>query len=172
LKDYPENLFPLIFDVLNWGIAHYGVRPYRLLLATLAIFLLGTVIFSGTDAVIPLSEKQQVVVFSGPRVVIRHNEPATLDPVGALAVSLDVLLPLELPAGAGGEWQPSDCYIRIGTTGACQPAVVPAITYAAYATVQRLVGWVVVPLGIATLTGLLNRRPAGGPANSAGSREG
>lgn len=70
---------------------------------------------------------------------------------GGIHVSQFFPLPGEFALGAA--WRPSDRGIYVDG----QSELV--ITYAQYAAVERVAGWVLVPLGVAALAGLLYRRP-------------
>jgi hypothetical protein len=65
-----------------------------------------------------------------------------------LGVSFNQFIPIvEIPSG--DNWKPSEN--RIWTS-------IPWISYAAYGTIHRLAGALLLPLGIAWLTGFLHRQ--------------
>jgi len=68
---------------------------------------------------------------------LQKSDPTHLGGTEAFAVSVNRFLPVEVPVGS--DWTP---------TGIA----------AIYATVHHLAGWILVPLGIAALTGLLHRK--------------
>jgi hypothetical protein len=119
----------------------YGVRPVRLLWISIAIILLGGVLFTRPGAV-ELKDPRPITARE-PRDVYRHP----LDFLEALMFSLRLFIPVvELPAGE--QWTASH------TTR------LPWISfpYDGYASAQRLAGAILVPLGVAGLSGFLVRR--------------
>jgi hypothetical protein len=122
-------------------VFRYGVRPLRLFGLSIGFVLLGTVVFSRPAA---------VEYTPGAAANARASHELRSGPLSlweALGVSLRLFIPIvELPAGS--QWAPSARrYLPC-----CQ------ITYESYASAHRLAGAVLVPLGIAALSGLLVRR--------------
>jgi hypothetical protein len=126
-------------DLVLLALVGYGV-DYRLLSAwILGFVLLGTLVFSSPGAV-------------GPAVNVDPGKPipepvatkcdtqlrnCDIDFVEAAGVSLNTFLPIQLPIGE--TWKP---------------------TYVILASIMKLAGWIVVPVGVAALTGLLQREGA------------
>jgi hypothetical protein len=129
------------FSILRW-LAGYGVRPIRFLICTLVILVLGAGIFSRPGA----------VTYTDPLDQLLHwGQPLQLDWLQAAQVSLATLVPIETPGQ--NEWTPSDRVIwHIGPGSP---------TFAFYATLQRMAGWVLVPVGIAVAAAAFRReRPS------------
>jgi uncharacterized protein YjbI with pentapeptide repeats len=131
-----------IGSVAYWAIAHYGIRPYRLAGFALFAIVLGAALFAGPGAVTT-------------RTPTSTGSLPPLNGVGfvtGIGVSLNTFLPVDTPAGS--QWRPSD-----NTIIAFNHSL--DLSYSAYGTIERLCGWVVVPLGVAAIAGFLNRRPKG-----------
>lgn len=140
---------------VQWGVFRYGVRPFRLFVGTALIVALGAWVFSQPGAVVerdaPAAQRP-----AGRRAPEPPAAPArdyTTQPLSAaesFGYSLRLFIPIvELPVGA--RWLPSPL-ARAGRT---------RLTVEAYASVHRLAGAILVPLGVAALTGLLVRRDKG-----------
>ena len=153
-RDYERNQLlwrrdkkRFVTDSIHWLVARYGVQPYQLLVLFVVVLVIGTVVFSRPEAVSPkVTGVPGIAAASAPPAVTA----TTLSLVEAFGVSLNLLMPVELPAGS--QWKPSENMIRLG-------ADVAPLSYAAYATGHRLAGWILVPLGVLAISGLL-RRPA------------
>ena len=64
-------------------------------------------------------------------------------------MSVTYFLPVDVPVGAC--WEPTrDPAVHIGGT---------QISFLLWATLLRLAGWIVIPLGVAALGGMLRRDP-------------
>jgi hypothetical protein len=118
---------------------NYGIRPYRLFLFSIFVLLIGVFVFSQPGAVLKKESRSQA----------SQEENIRLTRSEALNVSLHQFIPIiEIPPG--NQWVPSD-----------KPAPILSslnISFAGYATLHRIAGAILVPLGIAALTGLLRRR--------------
>lgn len=115
--------------VQRW-LFRFGVRPYQLAIYIVIVVIAGTVVFSGDHAVIDKDKKT----------------PRKLSTAQAFGYSARVFMPIgDLPSGA--TLLPSDHYVPH-----------TAMTYEAYATVQRLAGLLLAPLAIAAMTGVLVRK--------------
>ena len=134
-----------LLDSLHALFANYGVRPYQLLYIPVLLIFLGIGIFSAPSAVLPkdANEPNQTAT------------PIVLLPWDAFRVSLREFLPVELPMAS--QWIPSEDAVDVQVwlpwhtrTFKMRPS-----TFAAF--FLRLAGWILVPLGIAALTGLLRR---------------
>lgn len=127
-----RKLPQLLFDILQRALFHYGVRPYRLLVLTLAVLALGVTIFSSVGAVTNRDKD------------LRKFDPRSLTFRQAVGVSLNQILPVEIASGS--RWTPTEnTFAPLG------------ISFSACGTCLKLLGWVLVPLGVAALTGLLRR---------------
>jgi uncharacterized protein YjbI with pentapeptide repeats len=132
-----------LFDVVQRLLFRYGVRPLRLLVLSILFVGAGTHVFSRPGAVqtrAALMAQQQVV------------STARLSTSEALGLSIRLFIPgVELPAAQ--QWVPSSAPLRFVVASRY-------LDYSseAYATLHRLAGLLLVPLGVAALTGLLVRR--------------
>lgn len=110
-----------------------------LLVASVAVILIGSYVFTFPGALLHKDPKLRTDQET------QLSQPLT----SAFNVSLRQFIPIiEIPLG--GEWVPSD-----------EPAPLLGklnISFAGYATLHRLLGAILVPLGVAALTGLLIRR--------------
>ena len=132
-------------DLLYGWIANYGVRPYRLIAMSIVLLFLGMVFFSLPEAV--SARDGSVPTELGVLTV--------LPPWDAFGVSLHQFLPVEVPIGS--QWVPSaeSVEVQIGFSAWALRFKMPPTTYATF--FLRLAGWILVPLGIAAVTGLLRR---------------
>ncbi|MFL5386540.1 MAG: pentapeptide repeat-containing protein [Longimicrobiaceae bacterium] len=123
---------------LGYGaFAGYGLRPELLVYASLAVLALGTFVFQRPGAVMPSDPP------AGERAA-----PTTISAWEAAGVSLHQFLPVEVPSG--GAWKPSDEPITIGSR--------PTIAFRTYATFQTLWGFLLIPLFVGVVSGLLQRK--------------
>ena len=116
-----------------WLLTGYGVRLYRLLLAIVPILIIGTLIFHLEGAV-----KLDIQLPS------MMSSQVTLPWWEAFWVSLNTFLPIEIPSGA--DWKPSSQIIPV-----------LSIKFTSFATLLNLAGWILVPVGVAGIAGLLKR---------------
>ena len=134
-----QDLGRVLGDSVQWGLWNYGVRPYMLLFASVAVILIGSYIFTFRGA----------VIHKDPKLRTTQEEQLSQPLASAFNVSLHQFIPIiEIPPG--DEWKPSD-----------KPAPMLGsinISFAGYATLHRLLGAILVPLGVAGLSGLLIRR--------------
>ena len=124
-----RNLGAWLLDRLYWKLTGYGVRLYYLIAPIVLILFVGTIIFQFEGAVEPRLDMQP---------------PLHLPFWEAFWVSLNTFLPVEIPSGAN--WIPSSKII--GVLG---------IKFTTFATLLKLAGWVLVPVGIAGISGILKR---------------
>ncbi len=135
-REFPK----LLFDEAQWLGFNYGVRPYRLLALGIIIIALGMFMFSQPNAV--------KVKPATPVPVPQNNQPVTLNKTQAFGFSLRLFSPVEIASGS--ELVPTqDPAPFLGRL---------RISYAGYASFHRLAGFVLVPLGVLVLTGLLRRQ--------------
>ena len=128
----------LLFDGFQWLLFNYGVRPYGLLLAALAILLVGVYMFSQPNA----------VKVKPPPGAAAQDTAVTLSKTQALGMSLRLFSPIEIASGS--EWVPTQQLAPY--VGRIQ------VSYAGYASFHRLAGFVLVPIGVLVLGGLLRRQ--------------
>lgn len=136
-----------LFSYLYWRLLNYGVRPYRMVAVTALLLLIGTGTFLQPDAV---NQKG-----------VKPDDPpmhASLRPVEAFQMSLKQFLPVDLPMAS--QWSPSedpvDVRIHLGTGSY---SIVGKLRASVFATFfLKLPGWILVPLGVAALTGLLRSK--------------
>lgn len=130
----PRAVFDSIYDL----IAGYGVKPMRLLFATFLVLTVGTLIFRSSNAALEKGAKAQ------------GGSAFGLSLTGAIGMSVHQFLPVEVPSG--NQLEPSGENIEL-----FQRMGIP-LTFRTYATLHHLAGFILVPLGIAALAGLLHRR--------------
>lgn len=133
------RFYEIMAGLLDLGqrlLFNYGVRPVRLLWMSLFVLLLGAYVFAHPGAV-------------------KHRESgagvAKLNYSQAFGLSVRLFVPV-VDLATGGAWIPSE-----------EPAPYLSrirLSFAGYATLHRLTGAVLVPLGIAALTGFMRRRAA------------
>jgi len=129
-------------------LANYGVRPYRLISFTVLFVFLGTFIFSRPGAVQMKLAPERATQPAESTAVIEGNAAASteksvkLSAWDALRLSIGLFLPVEVPLAAS--WKPSDRRFML-------------LKFSDFGTMLKLAGWVLVPLGIAALAGLLRR---------------
>jgi uncharacterized protein YjbI with pentapeptide repeats len=127
-----------VCDSGYYVLARFGVRPVRLFVIGIILLCTSAWIFSLPGAVTPKHDFGAL--------------PRRLVWIEGLGVAINLFLPVEVSIGAA--WRPSDgpipiTWMKIGS--------VP-LTFAFWATMLRLAGWVIVPLGLATVTGILRRQ--------------
>lgn len=132
-------------DALEAAIANYGVRPFRLFMfAGLAVFL-GMILFARWGTVVP-SEKGRP-----PNI----ESTVALPCWDALGVSVHQFLPIDVPMGA--QWSPATHAVQVPIWIFWRRVDV-WLRPSYFATVMlRVPGWVLVSVGLASLTGFLRR---------------
>jgi hypothetical protein len=151
--------------IYGWGF-DYGISPWITLVAPLCLFFLGFFAYSRPNAVVwktDMEEKEAVELRCKPserggdvecstRNMVRKT---TIGLAKAAGVSLRYALPGEI--ALGGDYEASDERLV---------AWLPVLTSEGYATVQRVVGWITIPLMVAACAGLIWRRPGGEEAEA------
>jgi hypothetical protein len=122
-------------NLMYWLFARFGVRPWRLAGISLFLLLSSIWIFNKPSAVVPIKDSSCVA----------HK----LDNLEAMGVSLNYFLPVPVPV--------SVCWVATNRTAVS--IFGQSISFALWASVLKLLGWVLVPLGVAALSGLL-RQPS------------
>jgi uncharacterized protein YjbI with pentapeptide repeats len=139
LRERLSELPSVVADFVAWSVYRYGVRPLRLLIASLLIVIAGTVVFSQSGAV----EKKE-------KGSPAEAKPADLTPMRALGYSLRLFIPVvELPMA--DDLRPT----KQSLSGDGRSS----LTVEGYAMIHRLAGAALVPLGVAALAGILVRKP-------------
>lgn len=130
-------------DRFLWLVTGYGVRLSRLLVTIFLILMVGTLIFHIEGAVEPKFDIQIVsqATNSG-RLPLTYGE--------AFWVSLNTFLPIEIPSGA--DWKPTSQIMGIQTWWGFL-----GVKFTTFATLLKLAGWIFVPVGIASISGILRR---------------
>jgi uncharacterized protein YjbI with pentapeptide repeats len=143
--------------VFFWRLSNYGVRPWRLVVVAFLLLFFGVLFFSRLGAVelkndekpksqvaaTPspspspvLSGKESKDTLASDKAPTNTSKQIHLDWKKATSVTLHQFIPIDIPLGA--KW-------------------VPARRTEMYATVLRIAGAILVPLGIAIITGLVRR---------------
>jgi hypothetical protein len=156
-----NGLGAAFFDRTQSAVVNYGIRPFtRLLAISLAVLFVGSLMFWREGAVVPRESG------AGASYVLRRGEGGEMevapaekaaDPVQlgftqAVGVSFNQFIPIvQIPSGS--KWKPSEKLIPLpdGT-------LFYYFSYAFYGSIHSLLGAVLVPLGVAALTGILHRR--------------
>jgi hypothetical protein len=130
--------------------ANYGVRPIRLAVISSVLVLVGAFVFWQPGAVKPAKDDSaKTAVSLGARPTSAQTEQTRgtqivpLSFAEAAAVSVHQFLPVDIPLGA--EWKPEST------------VVLPFMRSDAYASILKIFGWILVPVGIAAITGVLRR---------------
>lgn len=133
-----------LFDWLQAAVFRYGIRPYRLLVVAIVTIAIGAVLFARPGAVAARDPRISV-----PPAIIRNG-------IGwrqSIGMSLRLFIPVvELPAAL--LWIPAPATVRVPIT----PSRELPVYVEFYAIIHRILGVIVVPLGITVMSGLLVRR--------------
>lgn len=136
-REFKENITiktprAWLLDRLQWLLTGYGVRLYNLFLAILIILFIGTCIFHLEGAVIDIQQPSLI------------DSNLTLNVYDSFWVSFNTFLPIEIPSGK--DWESSTQIIPL-----------LGIKFTSFATFMNIAGWILVPLVVAGITGLLKR---------------
>jgi hypothetical protein len=129
--DWPKS----IAGYLYWGVARFGVRPWRLGVFSITLILISMFVYHQPGSVTAIKD-------SG---CVAH----ALNRREALGVSLNYFLPIPVPVAS--------CWAASGKT-AFSPFGQP-VSFMLWGTLLKLLGWIFVPLGVAALSGVLRRDP-------------
>jgi uncharacterized protein YjbI with pentapeptide repeats len=132
-------------DGLYRVVANYGVRPFRLIGYTLVLLALGTWIFLPTGSVTLRKDAAELPS--------RNQDSWSV--FDAFGVSLHQLLPIEIPLGS--QWQPSDKPQHLNMMVAGRTLQIGTVRPSFVATILRIAGWILAPLALAAVTGVLRR---------------
>lgn len=177
-----KGMTAVFFDRMQKEIGNYGIRPFtRLLFISLLVLFAGTLMFWREGAVVPKEagagasyvvrpgEGGQMEAFpvdakagqvlkldgGGARILVpaeKASEPVKLRFTQAVGVSFNQFIPIvQIPSGS--KWKPSEKLIPLPFGKRFY-----YFSYAFYGTIHALLGAILVPLGVAALTGLLHRR--------------
>jgi len=133
---YGEWFFRSLYGVLG----NYGVRPYRLLFFSIGLVWLGALVFQIPGAVAHKNAR------SG-----GGSSPTRITRFEAFALSICYFLPVEFPLEE--EWVAATAPLSYRVPWLSRPIVLRPAAIANF--LLRLSGWVVVPLALAAVTGLL-----------------
>jgi hypothetical protein len=135
---------PWLFSWIYKTLANYGVKPYRLIGYSVGVVALGTWVFLQPHSVSPKPSGLSPTT----------TQDIRLGVYDAFAVSVHQFLPIDVAMGQ--EWTPSNRQMnfRLG-----HRELSTSIPFSAAATILRVIGWVLLPAGIAALTGLFRRTP-------------
>lgn len=146
-----KGLFKIGDEILK-AVVGYGVKPIRLFIWIFVLLLIGTIVFRLEGAVQPKDiEKFQELISN--RCIGKQKLICQLNFSEAIWMSLNTLLPVELPTGK--VWEPSPSQAITITFKNTEFSV---MTYASFASILKLVGWIIIPVGIAGLSGILQHR--------------
>ncbi len=141
-----KEIGPWFFSWAYQLLANYGVRPYRLIFVPLALLILGFFVFSQPQAVRLAGQDQ----FSKAKITDSgqaNREHDVFSSLGLAArLSLRTFLPVEVPLAS--DWEPSN------------KRIVGPLRASDFAALIKIAGWILVPLGVAALTGLLRTKPS------------
>lgn len=143
-----------LFDRAQSSVGNYGIRPFnRLLFISLGVLLIGAVMFWQEGAVVPREKDgRAAAAASGGAPAAPAPTPAKLNFTQALGVSFNQFIPIvQIPSGS--TWKPSERLIPLPWGWKFD-----YFSYAFYGTLHSLLGALLVPLGVAALTGVLHRR--------------
>lgn len=129
-----------MLDRFHWWVTGYGVELWRLLIGIVLVVIAGSLVFLLDGAVQPSQPTHLPVIV---RPLPEGEGVTSLRYMDALRVSFRLFLPVEIPSGSG--WKPSSqCFWGI-------------LRFTDFATLLKLLGWILVPVGLAGLTGWLKR---------------
>ncbi len=138
-----------LLDCVPWLTSNYGVAPGRLLEMSFLLIFVGMFIFSCPGAVSPVGAKDQAAAFPTKLGRLRHWDAA--------AVSLHQFLPIEVPFGA--QWTPASQIVTLRYRHHDRGRTLLRVRPSTYATILKVSGYILVPLEIVVLNGLL--KPGG-----------
>jgi len=125
-----NNTFRWLDDRFHRLSTGYGVKTYRVLIVSAVIIFLATLLFNQPGALISTSTNTMEYIVSF---------------TDSFWFSVNQFLPVEIPSGS--EWQPSsNNWPHWG------------IKFKTFASLLSLIGWILVPIGILSISGLLKRR--------------
>jgi uncharacterized protein YjbI with pentapeptide repeats len=141
-----HEYLPWLADVMYKVFANYGVRPRALLLSAALLVAVGTFIFSFPSTVVLAQPKKG-----------DFKPPVAWSSAKALGVSIHQFLPIDVPVGS--EWKPSPELLDVTVAGHRVASCCIRPTFLA-TVLLRIPGWILVPLAVASLAGVLRRSAA------------
>ena len=135
------------FNALYGTLGNYGVRPYRLLVFSAVLIWLGALVFQMPGAVVRKDWRGMNAPFDAEN----NTQITRLSRFDALALSICYFLPVEFPLE--DQWVASTTSIIYHLPFTGKPIKLRPAAIANF--VLRMSGWVVVPLALATVTGML-----------------
>ena len=142
-----KEVLPLLWDRSLRYLSGYGVTIWPLVLIAFLVLFVGSFVFSRLGAVICKSTNASATTHLPSDKAESHKAFVELHWFDALAVSLRILSGIDLPAGS--DWVPSNNLFidwRIFR-----------VRYSTYATVQRIVGLLLVPIAAAAFAAAFHR---------------
>lgn len=133
------NIPALFKDWFLRLLTGYGVRLHRLIVAIALILLIGTFFFQNEGAV---EQRQNNQLSQVAEAQSDTDGKLSLTWKEAFWISVNHFLPVKIPAG--GEWMPSS-------------KIIWGISSKTFATLLTLTGWILVPVGLAGISGILKR---------------
>jgi hypothetical protein len=146
-------------DLLYRYAANYGILNWQLVSLALLAPLLGCVVYSKAGTVNLKKEScQAATLFAS--ASDKHQAKTSCSSDGsiqlswreALAFSIHEFLPLTLPLG--DQWVPTPKKVYIKISSRLRPIYVTGTGYSSF---LKVAGWIIVPVAIAALTGILRR---------------
>jgi hypothetical protein len=135
-----------VFDCISWLLTNYGVAPGRLLNLSAFLLIFGMLIFSLPGAVIiGEGKRQQAEPTIGKDVRLTHWD--------AFALSFHEFLPLDVPFGS--RWTPGNEPVHLNVRIRKRVLNVVTMRPATYATLLKISGYILVPLQILIVNGLI-----------------
>ena len=136
-----------LLDCISWLLTNYGVAPARLLSLSAILLIFGMVIFSLPGAVTMGKGKEQ------PEEALTFRKDIRLDHWDAFALSFHEFLPLDVPFGA--RWTAANEPVHLDLHLGNRVLKVMAMRPSTYATLLRISGYILVPLQILIVNGLI-----------------
>ena len=138
-----SEYLPWFADAMYKLFANYGVRPRALFLTAAVLVATGTFIFSFPSTVVSNQAKDGQV-----------KPPVAWSNLKGLGVSIHQFLPIDVPIGS--EWKPSPELLDVTVAG--HHIESRYVRPSGLATLLlRIPGWILVPLAVANLAGILRR---------------
>jgi hypothetical protein len=122
----------------------FGTPSHRLAVFSIILVGFGALFFGIPGTVIEKEEKNQ-------KHMPQNKMPVKLSGWDSFAVSLNHFLPVNIPWG--DTWMPADKPVKIKLPFSNRLVAIRPDVFATFAL--KLAGWILVPLGVAALTGLL-----------------
>ncbi|GAA5179608.1 hypothetical protein GCM10025771_22020 [Niveibacterium umoris] len=130
-----------LWDTAYRGLANYGVQPVRLAWISLALVVAGSLFFAQPGTVDPKDKS------------LRAGGPYTASGEEAVSMAIAEFLPVSLPIK--DHLSPAAAPVAVALPGGRSLTVRPTII----ASLLQLMGWIVVPIGVAAVSGVLMRKP-------------